>query len=136
MEFIFIFPPQSAQYRNPDTGKVFYYDGVYNSRLRVVQQSLHFGALERRTRNAVIYVFVVDFKAMFLGILTEHRPLVVYGYRFALSFILLGKPVIETCYVMLLFHTSPRCFIGLIHRKPFHRPLKVFAAFEVPADII
>ena len=119
-----------------ETGKVFDDDGIDDARFCVVQKPLHFGALECSSRYAVVDIFAVDFKAMFFGILSEHRPLVVDGYRFALTFVFLRKPVIKTCYVVLLFHTSPRCFIGLIHRKPFHRPLEIFAAAEIPADII
>ena len=52
-----------------ETGKVFDDDGIDDSRLGIVQQSLHFGALKGSSRNAVVYVFVVNFKAVFFGVL-------------------------------------------------------------------
>ena len=52
-----------------ETGKVFYDNRIDHARLGIVQQSLHFGALKGSARNAVVYLFVVSFKAMLFGIL-------------------------------------------------------------------
>ena len=49
--------------------KVFDDDGIDYARFGVVQQSLYFGTLKGRTGHAVVYVFAVNFKAVFLGIL-------------------------------------------------------------------
>lgn len=76
--------------------KIFYDDGIYNARLCVVQQPLHFGTLKGRARNAVVDIFAVNLEAVFLGIFTEHRPLIVDRYRFALTFVLLRKPQIQS----------------------------------------
>lgn len=100
-----------------------------------VQKPLHFGTLESRARNVVVYVLVVNFKASVFGILAQDSPLVVYGYRLALTFVLLGKPVIQSRYVMFLLHNSPRVFC-LLYGKSFHRFLEILAAVEIPADEI
>ena len=49
--------------------KVFDDYGIDDARFCIVQQSLDFRSVERRTRYAVVYVFAVNFKAVFLGIL-------------------------------------------------------------------
>lgn len=76
----------------------------YYARLCVVQQPLHFGAVERRSRYAVVYVFAIDLETVLFRIFSQHRPLVVYRYRFSLTFVLLGKSVIQSRHVILLFH--------------------------------
>ena len=49
--------------------KVFYDNRIDHARFCIVQQSLDFRSVERRTRYAVVYVFAVNFKAMLFGIL-------------------------------------------------------------------
>ena len=77
-----------------EAGKVFDNDSIYRARFGVVQKPLHFRSLESSTRHAVVYIFVVDLETVFLGIFPKYRPLMLYGYRFTLTFVLLGKSVI------------------------------------------
>ena len=53
-------------------GKIFYDNGIDDSRFGVVQQPLPIRSVERRSRYAVVYVFVVDLETVFFGIFAEH----------------------------------------------------------------
>ena len=84
-----------------EAAEVFDDDRIDPAVLGILQQSLYTGAVEVGSAPAVVDILVDDLKSVLAGIFLKNLFLILNGQGFSRPFVLLGQPVVKSCFSVL-----------------------------------